>query len=306
MKSRIKNKVKHKMKKRMGLLLVVAAFLLLAEYMPKVAAAVFEKKNLNRYQMIERDGAEDGIHYSLSTAEKMRVLSAEDIRMSEIFVIGDAGELSSQAPDLLDNVKHGIDYWKKKGILPTENEIRMEEDTFESATYYTVCNSQNSNLTVNVWLLHFVVDGRNIRLFMDAESYEIYALSIPNTGVGDYIDTFQMDMKREAAMERREQSWGVETDTKYNDKSETDRLLEYWANSFAEELRIYYSAYYVSSSYVLPDLCIVDFMIHFQTDDEEISVPYYVTFNTNVENVFENGQNMYVGLLGLMTPLGEE
>lgn len=303
MKSRIKNKFKHKMKKRMGLLLVVAAFLLLAEYMPKVAAAVFEKKNLNRYQMIERDGAENGIHYSLSTAEKMRVLSAEDIRMSEIFVIGDARELSSQAPDLLDNVKNGIDYWKKRGILPTENEIRMEEETFESATYYTVCNSQNSNLTVNVWLLHFVTEGRNIRLFMDAESYEIYALSIPNTGVEDYIDTFWMDMKREAAVEQREQR---EIDTEYNDKSETDRLLEYWANSFAEELRVYYSGYYVSSSYVLPELCIVDFVIHFQTEDEEISVPYYVTFNTDVENVFENEANMYVGLLRLMAPLGVE
>jgi len=304
MKNRIRNKFKHKMKRRVGLLLVVAAFLLLAEYMPKVAAFVFEKQNINRYQMIKRDDVEDGIRYSLSRAEKMRVLCSEDIRMSEIFVIRDVGELSSQAPDLLDNAKLGVDLWKRKGILPMENALKMEEDTFERATYYTVCNGQNSNLTVNIWLLHFVMDEGEIHLYMDAESNEIYALSIPNTGVGDYVNTFKMNMRQES---NRWEEQEEETKTAYTDKSEKDQLLEYWANAFADELRMYYSAYYVSSSYVLPELCIVDFKIYFETDTgEEIAIPYYVTFNTDVENAYENGRNIYIGLLGLIELLEQE
>ncbi|MDE6434142.1 MAG: hypothetical protein K2L07_07915 [Lachnospiraceae bacterium] len=305
----MKNKIKHKMKKRMSLLLIVAAFLMFAEYMPKVVVAVFEKKNLNRYQIIEHNSAEDGIHYTLSVAEKMRVLSAEDIRMSEIFVIGDARELSSQAPDLLRNAKLGVNLWKEKGILPMESILRMEEDTFERATYYTVCNSQNSNLTVNVWLLYFVTAGRDIRLFMDAETYHIYALSIPNTGVGDYVSTFYQKMQDGMDEKGQEKQWqGEGTDITVFDKTTKDQLLEYWANSFADELRIYYSAYYVSSSYVLPELCIVDFMIHFQIDDgqEEISVPYYVTFQTDVEDPYENGKDIYIGLITLREPLEQK
>ncbi|MCM1178861.1 MAG: hypothetical protein NC347_01295 [Clostridium sp.] len=280
----MKMKLKHK--KRISFLLIVAAFFLLAEYMPRAVVAVSEKKNLNRYQIIERNSAEDGIHYTLSVAEKMRVLSAEDIRMSEIFVIGNAGELRSQAPDLLGNVKLAVDLWKEKRILPMENELKMEEDTFERATYYTICDSQNSNLTVNVWLLHFVTAGRDIRLFMDAETYQLYALSMPNTGIVDYVNTFYDEITASG-------------------KATRDQLLEYWANSFAEELRIYYSAYYVSSSYVLPELSIVDFGIHFQLGDgqEEIGIPYYVTFQTNVEDPSENGQNIYIGLTRLIEPL---
>lgn len=283
----MKMKLKHK--KRISFLLIVAAFFLLAEYMPRAVVAVSEKKNLNRYQIIERNGAEEGIHYTLSVAEKMRVLSAEDIRMSEIFVIGNAGELRSQAPDLLGNVKLAVDLWKEKRILPMENELTMEEDTFERATYYTICDSQNSNLTVNVWLLHFVTAGRDIRLFMDAETYQLYALSMPNTGIVDYVNTFY-------------------DESTASGKATRDQLLEYWANSFAEELRIYYSAYYVSSSYVLPELSIVDFGIHFQLGDgqEEIGIPYYVTFQTNVEAPSENGQNIYIGLTRLIEPLEQK
>lgn len=290
MKNKWMNRLSHIMNKRWAMILVVAAFLLLAECMPKVAAVIFEKKNVNRYQMIEHDGAGKGIHYSLSVAEKMKVLCADNLRQSELFTIENAEELKSQAPDLIGYVKDGINRWKEMGILPKENGWNVEESSFTSATYYTICNDQNSNLTVNVWLLNFVSEGNDIFLLMDAEEYEIYVLLMPNTGAGDYISTYYKNMYQEMEEGKNDQ------EAEYI--SMNAQFLEYWADSVGEQLRKYYAAYHVGCSYILPELNIVDFQIYFQTEDdeEEIVIPYRVELNANGEEMIENGENLYIGV----------
>lgn len=293
MKNKLMIGISHIMNKRIVMILVVTAFLLLAECMPKAAAAIFEKKYVNRYQVIERDGAGKGIHYSLSVAEKMKVLCADNLRQSELFTIESAEELKSQAPDLIGHVKDGIDRWKEMRILPQENGWNVEENSFKSATYYTICNDQNSNLTVNVWLLNFVSEGDDIALLMDAEGYEIYALDMPNTGVNGYISAYYEDMYQGMEqMDEGENAMGI--DISYLD----DQFLEYWADSVGEQLRMYYSAYHVGCSYILSELNIVDFKIYFQTEDdeEEIEIPYCVEMNADKEGLIENGENLYVGV----------
>lgn len=279
------------------MIVLVAALFLLVEYMPKAVVAVFERRNLNQYQTSKRIAANDEVRFSLSTAEKMQVLSANDLRMSQLFSVTDEPELNAQAPDLLNKVNGELIKWRQANLIFAQNEDIAALD-FQSAEYYTICNAENTNLTVNAWLLQFTSDGSPVKIFIDAESYVIYGLSLPNIGVSDYLERIREAFYAESGYVDEGQ-----TDSKEQDSYglEQDRFLEYWADQYAEQLRRYYTADDLGASYVLSELNIVDFSIFYYTaENEEIKVPYHVNLNADVVNIGENNKTMVVSVFRLL------
>lgn len=285
-----------KIKSPVWIIIFAAVLFVFVEGMPEAAAFIFERKNLNRYQTYERTDEGGEIHYSMSTAEKMQVLSADDLRMSELFSIGSLTELNAQAPDLLNTVERELANWQQAELIFWETGTGVDALHFESAQYYTICNSENANLTVNVWFLQFTFENGMVKLFVDAESGQIYGISIPNTGVADYVSRLWADLEKE------------DMDGAGNDISERDRLLEYWANRYAEQLRQYYSADYMGSDYVLPELNIVNFIICFETESGvgDIVIPYYVSLKADEKSAAENNHMMCVTVFGFLPYLSEE
>lgn len=291
-----------KIKSPVWIMIFAAVLFVLVEGMPEAAAFVFERRNLNRYQTYERTDEGGEIHYSMSVAEKMQVLGADDLRMSQLFSIGDLTELNAQAPDLLNTVERELANWEQAELIFWEKGSSIDTLQFESAQYYTICNSENANLTVNVWFLQFTSDNRPVKLFVDAESSQIYGMSIPNIGVTDYVNRLWEDLEGGntdgAEKENKPDTVGT--------GSARDRLLEHWANQYAEQLRQYYNAYYVGSDYVLPEFNIVNFTIYFETEGEvgDIGIPYYVSLEVDEKN--ENDNMMCVTVFGFLEYLLEK
>ncbi|MDE5862784.1 MAG: hypothetical protein K2H34_00365 [Lachnospiraceae bacterium] len=286
-----------RMKSPVWIIVLAVALFLLVEYMPEAIAAVFESRNLNQYQTSKHIAASDEVRFSLSTAEKMQVLSANDLRMSQLFSITAESELNAQAPDLLNKVKGELKKWREANLIFGKNED-IDALDFQSAEYYTICNAENTNLTVNAWLLQLTSDGSPIKIFIDAESYMIYGLSLPNTGVSDYLKRLREGLYAENEHVNEGQTGRKELDSYGVDR---DRLLEYWADQYAEQLRRYYAADDLGSSYVLSECNIVDFAIFYYTaENERIKVPYYVTLNADVANIEENSKKMCVSVFRLI------
>ncbi|MCM1497737.1 MAG: hypothetical protein NC124_04650 [Clostridium sp.] len=288
-----------KMNSAVWIIVLVASLFLLVEYMPDAVAAVFERRSLNQYQTSKRIASGDEVRFSLSTAEKMQVLSADDLRMSQLFSITDEQELNAQAPDLLNKVKGELKKWRTSDLIFGKSEM-IDALDFQGAEYYTMCNAENTNLTVNAWFLQLIADGSPVNMVIDAESYMIYGLSLPNTGVSDYLERLWEEFYAE-----NEDTDGGQAERKEPDSYglEQDRLLEYWADRYAEQLRRYYAADNLGSSYVLSEFSIVDFAIFYYTaENEEIKVPYYVTLHADVADIGENNMKMSVSVSRLMEP----
>lgn len=288
-----------KMNSAVWIIVLVASLFLLVEYMPDAVAAVFERRSLNQYQTSKRIASGDEVRFSLSTAEKMQVLSADDLRMSQLFSITDEQELNAQAPGLLNKVKGELKKWREADLIFWKKEA-IDALDFQGAEYYTMCNAENTNLTVNAWFLQLIADDSPVNMVIDAESYMIYGLSLPNTGVSDYIERLWEEFYAE-----NEDADGGQAGRKEPDSYglERDRLLEYWADQYAEQLRRYYAADNLGSSYVLSEFSIVDFAIFYYTaENEEIKVPYYVTLHADVADIKENNMKMSVSVSRLMEP----
>lgn len=286
-----------RMNSTVWIIVLAAALFLLVEYMPEAIAAVFERRNLNQYQTSKRIASSDEVRFSLSTAEKMQVLSANDLRMSQLFSITDETELNAQAPDLLNKVKGELKKWREANLIFGKNED-IDALDFQSAEYYTICNAENTNLTVNAWLLQLTSDGSPVKMFLDAESYIIYGLSLPNTGVSDYLKRLREALYTENEYVDERQTGRKESD--FYGVEEQYRLLEYWADQYAEQLRRYYAADDLGSSYVLSECNIVDFAIFYTAENETIKVPYYVTLNADVADIEENSRKMCVSVFRLV------
>lgn len=244
--------------------LIIAAFFVIAIYLPEMDAGILENRYVNQSILVKQDKQEEGIHYDLPLMDKLSILSSLDapVLSTEILSIHSITNLESQDEALLEGLEHNLSVLEEAGVIPRLVKPEKLRECFDEALYYNISSMENSGAAVSVWKLTFYEEGKfGYRFVVDASTYKIYSVYIYGYDIGSSLSVKGSDLN--GLQDGKIEDIGYIVGEKLRDYYEADDfmimdieslfivdgVLDYWSAGYGElDAEIPCNMYYYPSA----------------------------------------------------------